>query len=680
MSKQRHEEIKSLIRYHDHLYYVLDKPEITDSQYDELFRQLLEIEAQNSDLDLADSPSQRVGGEPLSAFEKGAHRKPMLSLANGYNSQDIVDFDAKLRRYLGDDKTEITYCCEPKYDGLALEIIYENGVMIKALTRGDGTLGEDVTENVKRIRSIPLRLKTQKPPSLLEVRGEVLIFKKDFEALNSQQEEEGQSGFANPRNAAAGSLRQLDPTIVSKRPLRFFAYALGDYTDIFFNTQFEWIEYLASVGLPVTQKYKEHPIRIKANNIHEAIEFYHSLKNIRHELPFEIDGTVIKVNSTSLQTRLGEIGRSPRWALAAKYPPEQARTRIKNIFVQVGRTGVLTPVAEMEPALVGGVKVSFATLHNFDELEKKDVRIGDEVLIHRAGDVIPEIISVDLEKRPADSKPFFVPQSCPICNNPTTKQSEEVAWRCTNNFCPAILKGSLKHFISRKAFNMDKVGEKLIDELVESKLVNCYSDLFTITKDQILSLPRKGEKSASQIYQSIQNKKEISLSKFIYSLGIRFVGERTSEILASHYGDLRHFLVADYEGLQSLHEIGPKVAESIINYLSNKLIQNEIEKLISLGLNILPNQTNSLVSDSSLSNFNFLVTGSLPVSREEAHSYIRSKGGNILSSVSKNLNYLIAGEAPGSKLKKAQDLNIKILSWEEFLQLLPTELNEKETL
>ncbi len=660
MSKKRHEELKKIISEHDYNYYVHDKPLISDYEYDQLFSELLTLEKNKHDLDLSDSPSQRVGGSPLNAFEKVPHRRPMLSLANSYSPEDLTDFDERIKKFLKSG-TNIEYLAEPKFDGLSMELVYENGVLARALTRGDGATGEDVTLNIKTIKSIPLKLKVQPPPSLLEVRGEVLIFKTDFVKLNEQQQENGQPCFANPRNAAAGTIRQLDPKVANSRPLRFFAYGLGAVDGAEFVNQADIGDYFQRAGIPTATISYPKLLRICAS-AEEVIDYYRFIEKMRPDLPFDIDGIVIKVNSLHLQDDLGLVARSPRWATAAKFKPEQAQTLIENIVVQVGRTGALTPVAIMRPVRVGGVRVTNATLHNQEEIDRKDVRIGDTVVIQRAGDVIPEIVSVILTERPKkNSAPFSLPHKCPACNHDVHKLEGEVVTRCTNPLCPAILKESLKHFVARRAMNLDKIGDRLIESLVDKKLVAKFSDLYRLKKGDILSLERQGEKSAENILRSLENSKNTSLARFIFSLGIRFVGEQTAKLLADHFGTIENFLHAKEEDLLLIPEVGPKVAKTILEWVKNPNLIKEVHDLISLGIKLQPSLRSTT---GKLAGKSFLITGTLPVKRDDAKDFIEKNGGKILGSVSSKLNYLVAGEAPGSKLDRAQDLGVAVISWE----------------
>jgi DNA ligase (NAD+) len=661
MSKSRHQKLKLQIEHHNTLYHSQDKPEISDFEYDKLFQELLELEKENPTLVTPDSPSQRVGGEVLNSFKKVPHRTPMLSLSNSYNPEDIIAFDERLKKFVKNE-TEIEYFCEPKFDGLALELIYEKGHFMQAITRGDGMVGEDVTHNVRTIKSIPLKLNTKKPPLLFEVRGEVLIFKSDFAKMNESQQEAGDMVFANPRNAAAGTIRQLDSKIAASRPLRFFAYGLGQLNGIEFTQQNEIEKYFESVGLPVAQKYVS-----VCKGINQVVDYYHQIEKARHKMAFDIDGIVVKANSLRLQEDVGMVARSPRWATAAKFKPEQATTLVENILVQVGRTGALTPVALMSPVKVGGVTITNATLHNQDEIDRKDVRIGDTVVIQRAGDVIPEIVQVVLEKRSVNSTPFKIPSQCPSCGKPAQKLEGEVISRCVNPLCPSIFKESLKHFVSRRALNIEKVGDRLIEIFVDQGLVKSYSDLYKLNRENLLNLDRQGEKSVENILSSIDQSKKTTLARFIYGFGIRFVGEQTAKLLADHFINLDRFLDASSESLLEVPEIGPKVADSILKWLSNKAMVKEAHEMVKLGITF---EASKRSISGPLSGSSFVITGTLPVKREEAQSLIEKNGGKILSSVSSKLSYLVVGVDPGSKVEKAQGLGVKIISWDELLKLL----------
>lgn len=663
--QQRHDELKKIIRHHDEMYHTHDKPEISDYDYDQLFSELLTLEATYPALDKADSPSHRVGGLAIDQFQKVPHRKPMLSLANSYSAEDLIEFDERIKKFLRfekDSSEKVEYFAELKLDGLSMELVYENGSLVRALTRGDGIIGEDVTHNVKTIKTIPLKLKTKTPPALLEVRGEVLIFKKDFLDLNVKNEELGQMIFANPRNAAAGTIRQLDPKIAATRPLKFIAYALGDTEGIVFKSQENITETLHELGLPILPKN----LVARSEDINDIVNYYHTIEKKRPSLEFDIDGIVVKVNSLVKQDDLGLVARSPRWATAAKFKPEQAETIIENIIVQVGRTGALTPVAIMKPVKVGGVTITNATLHNQDEIDRKDVRIGDTVYIQRAGDVIPEVVGVVHAKRPKSSEPFHVPSHCPVCGTKAVKEEEDAVARCPNPFCKAVLKESIKHFVSRRAMNVEKVGDKLIETFVDKDLIENFSDLYKLEKDTLLNLERQGEKSVENILNSIEASKKTTLAKFIYGLGIRFVGEQTAKLIADHYVTIEAFLKTDAEELEKVPEIGPKVSTAILQFLKDKRWQTEVKNLLKAGIEF---EKPKRSSEGPLKGSSFLVTGTLPVKREQAQQFIEENGGKLLSSVSSKLSYLVVGDDPGSKVDKAQALGVKMISWEELQAL-----------
>jgi DNA ligase (NAD+) len=676
----RLEQLRELIREHDYNYHVLDRPKISDFEYDQLFSELLQLENENPDLVLPDSPSQRVGGKPLDEFEKIAHRKPMLSLANTYNVEELREFDERVRKFLESDKP-VTYFCELKFDGLAVELVYENGKLSTALTRGDGSVGENVTLNVKTIKAVPLSLKGKTPP-LLEVRGEVLMFKKDFAKLNEQQQEDGEMTFANPRNAAAGAIRQLDPSISAKRPLRMFCYAPGVVDGAPPRSQSSWFEYLHALGLPALKfapwkKVKsslakgydgDNPLAAVCEGAEEAVEYYETILKHRHELPFDIDGVVIKVDSWPLQERLGTIARSPRWATAAKFPPEQATTVVENIAIQVGRTGALTPVAIMKPVRVGGVTVTNATLHNQSEIDRKDVRVGDTVVVQRAGDVIPEVVEVVLAKRPSNSKKFKMPANCPVCGEPVELPEGEMVTRCVNSLCPAVLTGSLIHFVSKRAMNVEKLGDKLIEQMTEMKLIESFSDLYKLTLKDVLTMPRQGEKSAQNIIDSIDASRNTTLARFIYALGIRFVGETTAKSLATHFRTLDAFMAATEAELLEIGDIGPKVASSVISRLQNADFRKEVKRLIQNGVVI--EQPKKASNDQKLKGVSIVITGTLPRQRDEIEDIIQGLGGKTPGSVSKKTNYVLAGEEAGSKLDKAQELGVPVLDWDGFQKLI----------
>jgi DNA ligase (NAD+) len=680
-STLRLNELKELIREHDYNYHVLDRPKISDYEYDQLVHELLKIESEHPDLVTPDSPSQRVGAQPLEEFEKVPHRRPMLSLSNTYSVDEVREFDVRVRKFLETAK-DVEYFCELKFDGLAVELIYEDGRLTGALTRGDGAVGENVLSNVRTMRSVPLKI-GGKAPALLEVRGEALMSKKDFARLNEAQQEEGEQPFANPRNAAAGSIRQLDPRITAKRPLRLFAYAPGVLEGVKPKSQSDWLDYLRGHGFPTLHyaDWKTASLKMKkgyepgmplaaiCTGIEEAVEYYDAVLKLRHQLPFDIDGVVIKVNSYPLQERLGTIARSPRWAAAAKFPPEQSQTVVENIVVQVGRTGALTPVAIMTPVKVGGVTVTNATLHNQSEIERKDVRIGDTVVIQRAGDVIPEVVQVVLDKRPAKSKPFKIPAQCPVCGQEAVLPEGEVVTRCVNSLCPAILNESLKHFAGRRAMNIEKLGDKIIEQMTEHELIGSFSDLYKLTLEKVMSLPRQGEKSAQNIVDSIEHSRHTTLARFIYALGIRFVGEQTAKSLASHFKTLEKFLETNEAELLEIEDIGPKVAASIVNRLGKADFRKEIAKLIKNGVEIeKPKKTGS--GRQPLQGLSIVITGTLPMPRDDIKDQILALGGKSPGSVSKNTSYVLAGDEAGSKLDKAQELGVPVLDWDGYQKLI----------
>ena len=659
------EELRGKIRYHNHRYYVLDDPEISDAQYDRLFQRLLELESHHPELVTPDSPTQRVGAKPLETFSEVKHSIPMLSLENGFQDQDIIDFDVRIKRFLGNDLS-IDYTVEPKMDGLAVELVYEKGSLTVASTRGDGFVGENVTANIRTILSIPLALTESadgRPiPDLLEVRGEVYMEEDAFETLNRDRIERGLPAFANPRNAAAGSLRQLDPRITAKRPLNMFCYGIGVMRGPEFNTQYELMIALQQWGLRVNKPH----IRV-CRTINEVIDYCHQLEEIRVQFPFEIDGTVIKVNQLDLQSRLGQKSRSPRWSLAYKFKPIQENTKITKIEVQVGRTGALTPVAHLEPIKIGGVLVKRATLHNEEEIKKKDIRELDAVVVQRAGDVIPEIVKVIESKRTGHEKQFVMPTHCPECGTKVVRKDGEVILRCPNLNCPAQFKESLRHFVSKGALNIDGLGEKLVTQLIETGLVKDSADLYELQYNDVLTLDKVADKSARNLILAIENSKRTSLAKFIYALGIRHVGEHIAGILADHFGTLKRLGDATEDELTAIDGIGPQIAESIVSYFYDETNKRNIQRLMSAGIHL---EAGALSTETPFAGKTFAITGSLrSMKRSEAKELLVSKGGRLASSVSGSTDYLIVGESPGSKLKRARDLNVDILDEDEFLKL-----------
>lgn len=667
--KQRMLELVTKLNHHNDLYHRLDSPEISDYEFDQMFNELLELENKYPKWILDNSPSRTVGGGVLDGFVKIAHREPMLSLQNTYNEEDILDFEKKIHRQLNTD-TELEYYCSPKFDGVAIELVYEEGHLRHAITRGDGTMGEDVLSNVKTIHGLPIQLRGNGFPKRMDIRGEILIFKNDFAQLNELYQERGQNTFANPRNAAAGTLRQLDPKIAAERNLKLFCYALGYCSDSSqFKSQAEFESQLSSWGLPTMQQTNLQNLNSKSlsvicSGLKDVFAYYRAMESKRSSLDFDIDGIVVKVNSFRTQASLGNIARSPRWAFAAKFKPQQAETLIKDIQVQVGRTGALTPVALMEPVEVGGVTITNATLHNQDEIDRKDIRVGDTVLIHRAGDVIPEVIQVNLSKRPKNSSPFIIPNLCPSCGQQAEQLEGEVIKRCVNSLCPSVIVESLKHFVSRNALNIDKLGSKQIENFYQLGLIQNFSDIFRLTYDQLIQLERKGEKSSRNLIDSIQKSKKTDLHRLIYALGIRFVGEQTARTLARHYKTIEAFLQTDESELTALPDIGPKVAASILKALKQKNFQTEVKNLLKLGVETNPIADNKQLQNGILTGKSFVVTGTLPIPRDKVQDMIREAGGQISSSVSKNTSVLVAGENAGSKLEKAQKLNLPVWDWE----------------
>jgi DNA ligase (NAD+) len=659
--KKRVEKLREEIEYHNYRYYILDQPEISDAQYDRLMRELEKLEEQYPEFRSPNSPTQRVGAPPLEAFEIVRHTLPMLSLANAFDETEARDFDKRVKKFLG-SSADVVYVAEPKLDGLAVELVYERGQFVVGSTRGDGVNGENITQNLRTIKTIPLQLiRREVPiPGRLEVRGEVIIQLKKFKELNRKREEMGEPLFANPRNAAAGSVRQLDSKITAERPLEIYCYGLGEVTGRTFKTHSEILQTFPKWGL------RTNPYIQRCKNIDEVLEYYHKMNEKRETLPYEIDGIVIKVDRLDLQTRLGEIARSPRWALAFKFQPKQETTRILDIIVQVGRTGAITPVAVMEPVKVGGVEVSRATLHNQDEIDKKDVRVGDTVVIQRAGDVIPEVVQVITSKRKGTEKKFRMPSKCPVCGAEVIK--EEAIHRCIGLDCPAQLKGRIKHFASKRAMDIDGLGVKLIDQLVDKGLIKDVADIYYINKQKLIELERMADKSAQNIIDAIEKSKTKPLSKFLYALGIRHVGETTAEDLARHFQRLEDFFHLSEEDLMEVEGIGPEVAASVHQFFRDKKNKESIELLKKAGVKVIEPKVKE---KGKLVGKTFLFTGVLKTfGRDEARNLVESSGGMTASSVSKKVDYVVVGEDPGSKFDKAKELGIKTLTEEEFKKLI----------
>ena len=656
-------ELRKIIEYHNQRYYQQDAPEISDAEYDRFMRELQNLEARFPDDELASSPTQRVGAAPLAKFASFTHPSPMLSLANAFSEEEIIDFDSRLKRLASIDN--ISYVTEPKLDGLAVNLIYEKGVFTKGATRGDGTVGEDVTQNLKTISSLPLRMKKseQAPiPSFVEIRGEVYMEKYPFEKLNRRRMEEGEEPFANPRNAAAGSLRQLDSKITAHRPLNIFLYGIGNVQGISFTTHWEVLRALSSWGFPVNKLIEQ------AHDINTCIRYFERITSLRDTLPYDIDGVVIKVDSLALQNRLGNISRNPRWALACKFPAQQETTIVKDIIVQVGRMGTLTPVAVMEPVNVGGVMVSRATLHNEDEVIKKDIRVGDTVIIQRAGDVIPEVVKVIPEKRTGKETKFKMPVKCPECGSEIVRFEGEVAHRCVNISCPAQLKEHIRHFASRGAMDIEGLGEKLSAQLFDAKFISDPADLYFLTKDKLLGLDRQAEKSAQNLIDSIARSKNPPLDKFIYALGIRHVGERTAKLLAERFGSIENLMAAKIEDLTAVNEIGTEIAASIVEFFHESKNKAVMKKFAKAG--VAP-QRKEISLNAPLVGKSFVFTGAMgSMGRNEAKEIVENLGGVVHSSVTKKATYVVAGVDPGSKLDKAKSYGIRVISEAEFLKLI----------
>jgi DNA ligase (NAD+) len=656
-------DLRNIIEYHNKRYYQQDNPEISDAEYDRLMRELQELEHQYPDDMLPSSPTQRVGVAPLAKFGAFTHPSPMFSLANAFSPEEIIDFDLRIKRLAGIDN--IFYVAEPKLDGLAVNLIYEKGLFTRGATRGDGATGEDVTQNLKTISSLPLKMQNtrSKPiPSFIEIRGEVYIESDSFQKLNRRRIAEGEEPFANPRNAAAGSLRQLDSKITARRPLNVFLYHVGEVKGISFSSHWEVLQTLKNWGFPV------NPLIEEEKDIHGCIKYFESMIKKRECLPYEIDGVVLKVNDLLLQETLGNVSRNPRWALACKFPAAQETTVIKDIIVGVGRTGALTPVAIMEPVNVGGVMVSRATLHNEDEIIKKDIRVGDTVVIQRAGDVIPEVVKVIIAKRTGSEKVFKMPTQCPECNSQIVRLEGEVAHRCINLSCPAQIKEHIKHFSSRGGMDIEGLGEKISAQLFDAKVIQDPADLYYLTKDKLLELERHAEKSAQNLIDSIEQSKNPPLDKFIFALGIRNVGEHIAKILASRFGSIENLIHARVEDLTAINEIGPEIAASIIKFFHEPKNIKVMEKFRKAG--VKP-QKKEIAAGNALQGKSFVLTGMLEsMARNDAKSIIENLGGSIHTSVTKKTTYVVAGSEPGSKLDKARSSGIKIINEEEFLKLI----------
>jgi DNA ligase (NAD+) len=658
----RVEELRHLLNKWNYEYHVLDQPSVADAEYDSAMKELIRLEEENPILQSVDSPSQRVGGIPLSLFEKVEHTTPMLSLGNAFNDEDLRDFDRRVRQGVGND---VSYVCELKIDGLAVSLRYEDGLFIQGATRGDGTVGEDITQNLKTIRSIPLRL--AKPVSI-EVRGEAFMPKKSFAALNEQKEELNEEPFANPRNAAAGSLRQLDPKLAAKRNLDIFTYGIGNPGTTGVGSHSGGLDLLDELG------FKTNRERKKCEGIDEVIEYISGWAEKRPALPYEIDGIVIKVDSFEQQDELGFTAKSPRWAIAYKFPAEEVVTRLLGIELNVGRTGVITPTALLEPVRVAGTVVKRASLHNEDLIREKDIKLGDYVIVKKAGDIIPEVVNVLLEKRTGDEKEFLMPTHCPECGSELVRLDEEVALRCINPQCPAQIREGLIHFVSRNAMNIDGLGERVIAQLFQEKLISNVADLYRLNKEQLVALERMGEKSASNLIEAISASKRNSLEKLLFGLGIRHVGAKAAKTLAQQFETIDNLQAASIEDLVAINEIGEKMAEAVVTYFHKPEVINLLEELKALGVNaeyIGPKPVNVEDIDSYFAGKTIVLTGKLEIlSRNEAKEKIELLGGKVSGSVSKKTDLLIAGEAAGSKLDQAKKHGVEVWNEERLIEEL----------
>ncbi|RDE74772.1 NAD-dependent DNA ligase LigA [Haemophilus parainfluenzae] len=661
--QQQIDTLRHDLRRYEYEYHVLDNPTIPDAEYDRLFHQLKALEAAHPELITADSPTQRVGAKPLSGFAQIRHEIPMLSLDNAFSDEEFYAFVKRIEDRLIRLPEPLTFCCEPKLDGLAVSILYVNGVLTQAATRGDGTTGEDITANIRTIRNIPLQLLMDNPPARLEVRGEVFMPHAGFERLNQLALEKGEKTFANPRNAAAGSLRQLDPKITSKRPLVLNAYSIGIAEGVDLpNTHYDRLQWLKSIGIPVNPE-----IRL-CNGTDEVLDFYRDIQNKRSSLGYDIDGTVLKINDIALQEKLGFISKAPRWAIAYKFPAQEELTRLNDVEFQVGRTGAITPVAKLEPVFVAGVTVSNATLHNGDEIERLDIAIGDTVVIRRAGDVIPQIIGVLHDRRPADARPIVFPETCPVCDSTIVRIEGEAVARCTGGlFCAAQRKEALKHFVSRKAMDIDGVGGKLIEQLVDRELVHTPADLFKLDLTTLTRLERMGTKSAENALASLEKAKNTTLARFIFALGIREVGEATALNLANHFKTLEALQNADLEALQQVPDVGEVAANRILAFWHEPHNVAVVNDLIAQGVRWETVETKE-VAENRFKGKTVVLTGTLTqMGRNEAKALLQDMGAKVSGSVSAKTDFVIAGDAAGSKLIKAQELGVTILTEEEFL-------------
>lgn len=660
--KERIEKLKGQLEYHNYRYYVLDDPVVSDTEYDRLMTELVALEEDHPEFLSPNSPTQRVGAKPLAEFETVTHTIPMLSLQNAMELDEVAEFDRRIKKLLRIN--DVDYVMEVKIDGLAVELVYLNGEFTTGSTRGDGFTGEDITQNLRAIKSIPMRLLRDHDipiPDRLEVRGEVYMGKNEFKELNKERELQGDPLFANPRNAGAGSVRQLDPRITAGRKLNIFCYAPGEILGVTLTTHYHFLDYLKKWG------FRVNPLTKLCRNLDELISHYNYIQNMRDRIPYEIDGTVIKVNRFDYQVLLGNVSRSPRWAIAYKFQAHEETTIIEDIIVGVGRTGALTPVAVLKPVMVSGVEVKRATLHNEDEIVRKDILIGDTVIVSRAGDVIPEVVKVIKEKRTGQERPFTMPEECPVCGEKVVRQPGEAIRRCVNINCPAQIKGSIEHFASKRAMDIDGLGEKLVEQLVDKKAINDVSDLYYLEKNDLLQLERMADKSAQNLLDAISTSKKPSFQRFIYALGIRNVGEHISGLLADKLNSIEDLYTLDEDTLMAIPEIGPEVANSITSFFQDDKNRKTISRMLDAGVVIEYKKEGR----KPLLGLTFVFTGALKnMGREEARKLVESLGGKTVSSVSKKIDYVVLGEEAGSKVDKARSLDLKIISEEEFLSLI----------
>jgi len=663
--QQQIEALRQKLNHHSYQYYVLDDPEIPDVEYDRLYRELQQLEQKYPEFISHDSPTQRVGDQPLDAFSQVKHELPMLSLDNVFNADELGDFYKRIQQRIDTDKT-IEFAAEPKLDGLAVSLLYEKGVLVRAGTRGDGTTGEDVTQNIRTIHSIPLRLIGKNIPHILEVRGEVFIPKAGFEELNSKAREKDEKTFANPRNAAAGSLRQLDPKVTATRPLAMYCYSVGKVEGIkTISKHSDLLDQLLQWGLPLCRERKV------VIGVEGCLSYFEQMSEKRSSLPYEIDGIVYKVNDFDLQKNLGFVAKAPRWAIAHKFPAEEEITIVNAVEFQVGRTGAITPVARLQPVFVGGVTVSNATLHNMDEVERKDVRVGDQVVIRRAGDVIPEVVRVVPGSRKNGARKITMLKQCPVCGSDVEREEGEAVSRCSGGlFCQAQRKEAIKHFASRKAMDVDGLGDKLVEQLVDEKLIDHVDDLFSLSIEQLAGLDRMGEKSAQNLVEALEKSKNTTLNRFVYSLGIREVGEATARTLAQYFGSLEAIMSADEEQLQSVQDVGPIVALHMRNFFKQKHNCEVIEKLLKAGVTWEDQQPID-EQQQALAGKTFVITGTLSSKgRDEVKQLLQAQGAKVTGSVSKKTSYVVVGDNPGSKAAKAEKLGVEILDETALLELL----------